>query len=131
MRQVETSVRERGLNERVHLLGELADPSVLYDAADAYVQASLKDNLPISLLEAMSRGLPVVAFRVGGIPESIRDGETGLLCEPDSLSLRQQLDRLQSDEAFALRLGARAGEEVRDRYSWSKIGPLWSRIYRG
>ncbi len=131
MRQVESWVRDRGLTERVHLLGELADPSVLYDAADAYVQASLKDNLPISLLEAMSRDLPVVAFRIGGIPEAIRHGETGLLCDPDLSSLQQQLDRLQSDEALARRLGAHAGLEVRDRYSWSKIGPLWSRIYRG
>ena len=65
-------------------LHRIEDPSrlaLVYSAADVFIVPSMEDNLPNTVLEAMSCGLPVIAFRVGGIPEVVRDTETGLLVD--------------------------------------------------
>ena len=65
-------------------LNRIDDPArlaLVYSAADAFIVPSLQDNLPNTVLEAMSCGLPVIGFRVGGIPEMVRDAETGLLAD--------------------------------------------------
>ena len=73
---------ELGLSDRVHLLGLRDDVETVFAAADVFVQPSLSEGLPLAVLEAMANGLPVVATRVGGIPEAVVDGKTGLLVPP-------------------------------------------------
>jgi glycosyltransferase involved in cell wall biosynthesis len=71
----------------VHSLGKIGDElttAIAYSAADVFVAPSLEDNLPNTVLEASMCGTPVVAFRVGGIPDLVEDGVTGLLVEPRS-----------------------------------------------
>ena len=68
-------------------LDRIDDPARLvlaYNSADAFIVPSRQDNLPNTVLEAMSCGLPVIGFRVGGIPEMVQDTETGLLADPDN-----------------------------------------------
>jgi len=68
-------------------LGRIDDPARLvlaYNSADAFIVPSRQDNLPNTVLEAMSCGLPVIGFRVGGIPEMVQDTETGLLADSDN-----------------------------------------------
>lgn len=70
------------LGDRVSLPGFVADPVPLFAAADVFVLCSAAENMPLSLLQAMACGVPVVATRVGGIPEVVRDGVDGLLVPP-------------------------------------------------
>ena len=74
--------RAAALGGRVTLPGYVADPAPLFAAADVFVLCSAAENLPLSLLQAMACGLPVVATRVGGVPEVVRDGVEGRLVPP-------------------------------------------------
>jgi len=70
------------LGEQVSMPGFVADPVPLFAAADVFVLCSAAENMPLSLLQAMACGVPVVATRVGGVPEVVRDGVDGLLVPP-------------------------------------------------
>ena len=92
---------------RVHLLGERRDVDDLFAASDAACLVSDTEALPMSILEAMSAGLPVIASNVGGIPDAVVDGETGVLVERgDDEALAVALAALASDRARASSLGA-------------------------
>ncbi|HSL65851.1 MAG TPA: glycosyltransferase family 4 protein, partial [Gaiellaceae bacterium] len=81
----------------------------LYDEAAVVVLPSHREGLPLAVLEAMAHGRPVVATRVGGIPELVEDGVTGLLVEPgDRAGLRAALERVLADADLRRRLGAEA-----------------------
>jgi len=110
-------VREAGLDRRVHFLGPRRDLGNLLAASDIFVMPSLWEGLPLSMLLALGRGLGVVATRVAGIPEVVKDGETGLLVEPaDANGLGVALVRLATDPALRARLGAAARGFVRPRF---------------
>lgn len=76
---------ELGLKERVIWLGQRDDVLTILQCGDIYCQPSRSEGLGIAILEAMSVGLPVVASNVGGIPEVVEDGNTGILVKPESL----------------------------------------------
>ena len=79
--RIEALVADLGLQDRVTLLGARHDVERLLSAADLLVLTSLNEAIPLTLIEAMAAGLPCVASRVGGVPEVIVDGESGLLAE--------------------------------------------------
>ncbi len=113
--------RDEGLGERVHFAGWLDAPAIeaLYARARCVAFPSVW-NEPFGLvgLEAMAHGLPVVAFDVGGVPEWLADGETGLLApRRDADALAAALERLLSDAELSARLGARGREVAAERYS--------------
>jgi len=89
--------------ETLHL-GKLSDDrivSLAYSAADIFVCPSHQDNLPNTVLESISCGTPCVAFKVGGMPDMIKEGETGWLAEGvDSHSLSMAIDRGLEDLAL-------------------------------
>jgi glycosyltransferase involved in cell wall biosynthesis len=90
------------------LPGRVAPQEVprLLQAADFLVLPSYSEGMPQAVLEAMNCGLPVVATRVGGVPEAVIDGETGLLVEArNSDQLRSAMERMITDEAFRLTAG--------------------------
>lgn len=102
--------------------GTRNDIARLLDAMDVFVLPSHKEALPIAVLEAMSMCLPVVATRVGGVPEVVRDGSTGLLVAPgDRVALRDALARLASDPGLAHRLGASGHARVRAHFTVDKM----------
>jgi glycosyltransferase involved in cell wall biosynthesis len=107
------------------------DIAELMQAADAFVMSSLFEGLPLVLIEAHAAGLPIVATRVGGNPEVVRDGITGYLCEPDnSRALAQAMRRLRAqDEETRNRMGTAAREHVQRQFSLSSIVPQWERLY--
>ncbi len=87
-------------------------------AASAFILPSYAEGMPIALLEAMSFGLPVIASRVGGIPQVVEDGANGLLVEPgDVEGLAAAIARLLEDPSLGERLGAAARSTVERRFS--------------
>ena len=76
--------RELGIADRVILPGFREDMPEMLSVMDIYVQPNIKAGMQLAALEAMAMGLPVVATRVGGLPEAVLDGETGVLCPPSN-----------------------------------------------
>jgi len=115
-------IAQLGLEDRVRLEGERRDVPTLLAEADAFVLSSRSEGLPVSVLEAMAAGLPVVATAVGGVGEAVVDGETGLLVRPaDPEALAAALATIVADPALRRRLGAagRARAEARfDLEGW-------------
>jgi len=100
---------ELGLGERFKLLGYRTDVGDLLAASDIFVLGSAFEGLPVSIMEAMAAGLPVVATAVGGVPEAVEDGRNGLLVPPrDPIALSEALLTLAHDTALRSTLGASA-----------------------
>jgi len=119
--------------DRVQFVGrvEPAAMPALLDGADLFVNASVVDNQPVSILEAFAAGLAVVSTAAGGIPSLIRHDETGLLVplrRPDLLAAAI-LDLLEHP-ARAADLARRARQEV-DAYSWRAVRRGWEAVYVG
>ena len=113
--------REDGLAERVHFSGWLDPGAVetLYERAAVVVCPSVWDE-PFGLvgLESMAHGKPVVAFRVGGIPDWLADGETALLvARKDTDAMARAIDRLLGDRDLAQRYGERGREVLGERFT--------------
>lgn len=110
---------ELRLGERLRLIGFRDDVETVLGAADAVAVPSTRpDPLPNAALEAAAAGLPIVASRLGGLPEIVRDGETGLLVDPgDPVALAAGLRKLADDPAAAHSLGAAGAADVRARFA--------------
>ena len=81
------------------------------------------------VLEAMAAGLPVVATRVGGVPELVLDGDTGLVVEPgDAPGLAAAMGRVEADPAWAAGLGRRGQQRVRRHYSFEHQRAQWDAV---
>jgi glycosyltransferase involved in cell wall biosynthesis len=105
------------LAETVHLLGRRDDVFSLMRVADAVALPSRHEGHPLALLEALSLGGAVLATRVGGVPEIVRDGETGLLVPAeDPAALAAGLDTLRGDPELRRRLGTAAARDARARF---------------
>lgn len=107
----------------------------LLAGADIFVLPSLNEGLPMSVLEAMSWGLPVIASPVGGIPEVVKDGYNGLFVPPTDISaISAAIHRLVEDEPLRLQMGknARASVEGLDisRY-WQNLRSLYQSVLSG
>jgi colanic acid/amylovoran biosynthesis glycosyltransferase len=122
-RSLEERVRALGLADRVKFHGALPEPEViaLLDRADLFVLPSVitpngtAEGLPVVLMEALAAGVPAVATRVSGVPELIRDGETGLLAEPGSVADLQRAIRALLADPEAARARADAGRAFVER----------------
>ena len=127
MRQL---VADLGLAGRVHFLGQRPDIPDLLSALDIFVLPSHSEGVSLALLEAMAAGLPVIATRVGGLPEVVTDGVNGLLMPPqDPEALAQALARLLDDPALAKELGENARRHVKENFSLERLGREINEIY--
>jgi glycosyltransferase involved in cell wall biosynthesis len=101
-----------------------------YRKATVFASPSLSDAFPLTVVEAMSAGLPIVASAVGGIREAVVDGETGLLVEPDNPNaLAEALTRLLVDADTRNRIGTAARARAVELFSWKAISEQVVRIY--
>ena len=132
--RVEARIQELGLAGRVRQVGHVADEALLasaYREARALVLPSEYEAFGLVLLEAMAQGTPVIASRVGGIPEIVEDGRTGLLVPPRSPGpLSEAIRRLWDDPTLAHRLGETARTTVVPRYRWEAVAEAIETIYR-
>jgi glycosyltransferase involved in cell wall biosynthesis len=115
--RVEEEIRSLGLTEHVRLAGDRRDVPAQLAAADVFVLSSASEGMPVSVLEAMAAGLPVVASRVGGVPELVAEGESGLLVDPgEPDELAAALLRLVQDPELRRRLGAAGRARAEQRF---------------
>lgn len=113
-----------GLQANVDLPGwvDASERAALLDAATVFVLPSHAEGLPMSLLEAMAHGVPVVATAVGGIPEAVRDGVEGVLVAPgDAAALADAVLGLLADPDARMRLGAAGRERARTEFSSTRM----------
>jgi glycosyltransferase involved in cell wall biosynthesis len=115
--RLEALISELGLGDIVFLLGRRLDTPDILAELDVAVCASHFEGSPLAVMEYMEAGLPIVATRVGGIPDLIDDGVHGLLVEPDSpIVLAQAIEDLLNDRSRASALGAHARERRRREF---------------
>ena len=117
-------VHKKGLERRVVFAGNVshADLPAHLQCGDVFVRASRSEGLGNAFLEAMACGLPVVGTRVGGIPDFLTDGETGLFCEGDNpASLADVVLRIQADPSLRFRLTQKGRALVHARYDWDQL----------
>ena len=122
-----------GVANQVHFTGHLSRQEIdaLQRAASVIVVPSRWENFPYVLLEAMMAARPIVAGRAGGIPEIIRDGETGLLVDPeDTQGWAEALIALLRDRQRACQMGQRAREHALDRFDPAKIAAQREATYQ-
>ncbi len=101
----------------------LAEVARYYRSASIFCLPTLNEPFGLVLLEAFSYGLPIVATRIGAIPEIVEDGESGYLVRPQSTDeLADRLIMLLGDPARCEHFGARGRQRVRERYSWGETG---------
>ena len=127
---LEQRVANEGLNGIVQFVGEQQDLVPWLSASDVFLLASAQESFGLAALEAMACEVPVVASRVGGLPEVIDDGVTGFLCPADAVDLmaERSLDLL-TDPGKRARMGRAASERVRARFCASAIVPRYETYY--
>jgi glycosyltransferase involved in cell wall biosynthesis len=127
---VESLARELGIQEQVDFLGNRDDVASLLVTSDVFVLASRSEMLPISILEAMRAGLPVIASDVGGVGEAIAHNENGFLVPSGSVSaLAQALTDLTNDYALRLRMGQAGRQRFTDQFLSSSMQKRTRCIY--
>jgi glycosyltransferase involved in cell wall biosynthesis len=107
-----------------------SDVARLFAAADVFVSASLMETYGLTLVEAMACGIPVIAFRVGGIPEAAPDGQGAILCSPqDGAELLEAVTNLRESPQLREKLGRIAHETVHSRNAASSFGSRFAQLY--
>lgn len=131
--QVTRRAEQLQVADQVRLLGWVSgtDRVAHLAAAKIYCLPSYNEGLPMSVLEAMAAGLPIVSTPIGGIPEAVTDGVEGfLVAAGDTQALADRLERLLSDDDAARRMGAAARHKVETTFSSQAVLPAVGRLYQ-
>jgi len=128
--ELKALAERHGVKDRVIFTGFRSDVARILQELTVSVLPSLSEGLSNTLLESMAAGVPVVATRVGGTAEVIRDSENGLLVPPsDPEALAESISRLLHAPEFAARLAAAGRQRIIDRYSMARLIEDTSRFY--
>lgn len=128
--EVRALAQTLGLNGAVRFSGflDMAGKMREASAADIFINTNHVDNMPVAIVEACAMGLPVVSTDVGGLPDLLTDGETGLLVpDNDVAAMADGICRLLNEPALAARLSEQ-GRELAARSSWELVGPEWESV---
>ena len=121
-----------GMEKNVIFTGDIDDTYTAIAISDIYMHITLAEGgLSIALLEAMSMGKPIIATRVGGIPEAIEDGKNGLLTEPDVDEITEKIVYLLQNKDIAEELGRNAKKTAEVRFTWKIAADNILKIYKG
>jgi L-malate glycosyltransferase len=128
--KLEGLIAEYGLSENVTLAGWRLDTLSLYRIADVMALSSDWEGLPMSILEAMSAGLPVVSPAVGDVPKAVAPEQTGALVPPrDPAALAEQLARLIADAGLRQRLGEGGRKSWAEKFSVEHMARQYEALY--
>ena len=127
---VQRALTRAGLSQHAVLAGRVEDSDLhsLYTVADWFVHPTLYEGSSLVTLEAMAHGLPVIATRVGGLPDKVQEGVTGFLVEPgDAEMLAEQLTHATNIDGKAI---GQAGRQLcESRFSWTVVTPQYVALY--
>lgn len=128
---VERRAHELGVMRHTLFLGYQEDVAPFYAVFDALVLPSLNEGTPVSAIEALAAARPVVATRVGGVPDVVREGVDGFLVDPGAVDdLAERLARLAADPGLRERMGAAGRARVLPRYAVDRLVDDVDRLYR-
>lgn len=132
--RLETLATDLGISDSIRFLGTISDTASFYRILDVFVLSSVSEGLPMSLLEAMAAGLPIVATEVGGIPEALDRGTAGLLVPPaDTAALAAALMRFVGGHEPAAdgvpRFGHRARQRFVEHYTANAMTDRYVKLY--
>ena len=128
--RLEAEARLRGLEQHVRFLGHRSDVPEILAALDVFVLSSNFEGMCFAVAEALAVEVPVVATDVGGVSQSVVDGETGLLVPPrDPAALADAIERLVDDGDEATRLGSAGRQRVEELYDLSEMAAATERLY--
>jgi glycosyltransferase involved in cell wall biosynthesis len=126
-------IKNLGIIDNVILIGRVPNYAmpIYYSSSDIVLLPSLSENFPVVALEAMSSGKPIIASRVGGIPELVSNNENGILVSPGNVEqLVGALLRLLENQSLRNRLGNMGRKLVEEEYDWKKIGQLYLKEFQ-
>jgi glycosyltransferase involved in cell wall biosynthesis len=132
LKQVQARAEELGINNKIELLGWVkgSDKERYLAEAMIFVLPSYNEGLPMSVLEAMAEGLPIISTSIGGIPEAVTDGVEGFLIEPSDIeALTARLSQLLHDPDLARRMGEAAHRKAETVFSSDAVLPRLERLY--
>jgi len=119
--------------DRVKFLGQISHADIPYylQVSDIFIRPSLSEGLGNSFLEAMTAGIPVIATPVGGIPDFLIDGETGIFCEINNPhSIAQKVEKLIKDKESRDYIVHNAKNMVQERYGWDTIVSRMNMVFQ-
>jgi len=129
--EIEEEIEKLSLRENIALPGARRDIAEILKSADIFTLSSIREGLPVSLLEAMAAGCAIVATDAGGIPDAIFDGVNGIIVKTsDENALADGLLRLLSDRELCKKLGEKAMEDVEKRFSARVIAKTIGETYK-
>ncbi|HKP18582.1 MAG TPA: glycosyltransferase family 4 protein [Gaiellaceae bacterium] len=129
--RIEAQAAELGIVRDCLFPGYQEEVGQFFSAFDVFVLTSGNEGTPVTAIEALAGGCPVVATRVGGVPDVVRDGEDGFLVEPEAVEeLAERLEHLARDPELRSRLGAAGHARVLPRYSVDRLIDDVDRLYR-
>jgi glycosyltransferase involved in cell wall biosynthesis len=128
---IEELLRRENVGGHVRLLGLRKDVARLLPAADLFLLTSITEGIPLTVIEAMGAGLPVVATRVGGLTEVVEEGKAGLLAPAgDDSALAEQVCRLAHDPALREEMGRLGRARAVKLFSEERMLDGYARLYR-
>ena len=128
--QLESKVREYGIQNRFSFLGHLSDMDTFYQGLDIYLNTSVHEGIPMSVLEAMSFGLPAVVPMVGGFPEIIEQGVSGFLVEGRDPEVFAEKILSLTDIGCRRLMATCARQRVLDCFSREAMTRAYSSLYQ-
>src|SRR4051812_49142992 len=127
----EEEARRLGVSDQVQFLGKLEAVAPLLARADLFLLPTDRESFGLSALEALASGVPVIGARAGGLPEVVRDGETGALCEPGDVDgMASAAVKLLSDDALWTATSECAAADARARFSKDNVVAQYEEFYR-
>jgi N-acetyl-alpha-D-glucosaminyl L-malate synthase BshA len=129
--EAEDEARKLGVDKRVHFLGKIDMVAPLLAAADLFLLPSSSESFGLSALEALASGVPVVGTNAGGVPEVVRDGETGILCGVGDIEgmARASLSILTDRDRWKA-MSELGEKDARARFSLDEIVSKYERLYQ-
>ncbi|MFA6503377.1 MAG: glycosyltransferase family 4 protein [Patescibacteria group bacterium] len=132
LEKLKTLTQEKGLKDRVVFAGRRDHDELpkLLQSSDVFVRPSLSEGLGNAFLEAMAAGLPIIGTPVGGIPDFLFDGETGVFCQPSSPeSVAQAVLRIQNEPGLRQKLIEQGNKLAVEKFGWDGIGIAMRKLF--